>query len=236
MSNIKDTISYRIDSEKKSYISEIVSTLATAQNIDKGDALFKIVKYFNDTSRQKQESEFSSIKPYNCNFLEYQNETWVCLETIASKKTPSDLGIDNEQVAAKCRACYEKREFEENDRRRKLLEKDNIKKLTEFFKDFQNLRRQGFDASVVMCKCSLIDKNRIIISRDGETLYCPQQNDEVVSIDEICKNVINPVSHSAPCQYLVSIEHHVQFINPKKEKDADIILPLLEESKTNDEQ
>lgn len=229
----KQTLSVKLDEEKKKYIMDTIESVSNKKQMDKGDALFTIIKAFNESNRIKEDIDYSKVRPFNCNFLNFNDEKWICLEPMGSSKKPVELGIDITDVRPKCQACFDSRAITENERKRKLLEKDNIKTLTEFYKDFTTLTRQGFDASFTMCKGSLLEKNTVIISRDGECLYCPIQNMDIVNIKEVCKEVINPITKASGCQYLTSIEAHVKFKGSKAEQKIKEIFPKLE--KENEE-
>lgn len=224
----KQNLSFKLGLDQRKYVMDTIDNVSNQKSIDKGDALYSIIKSFNESTKKQNDEDYSRVRPFNCNFLNFNEENWICLEPMGSSKKPVELGIDVTDVRPKCQACFDSRAMAENERKRKLLEKDNIKTLSEFYRDFTALTRQGFDASFTMCKGSLLEKNTVIISRDGECLYCPIQNMDLVNIKEVCKEVINPITKASGCQYFTSIEAHVKFKGSKAEQKIKEIFPRLD--------
>jgi hypothetical protein len=232
----QSVLTVKVDAEKKDYINKTINNVSKIKSIEnKGDVLYYIIKTYNETSHKTVDVDYSNVKPFECNFLNFQNETWLCLEPMSTTKKDIDLGTDINNIRAKCKACFEGHAFTENERKRKLLERDNIRNLTEFYKDFLAMTKQGFNVDCVMCKGALLEKNTVIMSRDGESLFCPNQNMDLVNINNVCKEVSNTVTKSKGCEYLISLEHHVNFKGSDVDEKIKEILPKLKQLEDNKE-
>lgn len=229
----KKILGFRLTQERIDYIENVLSNVMKEKSMEKPDSLYFIIERFNDTMKNQTNLEYSRIKPFECNFLNYSNTEYFCFEPMSSSKKPVPLGNDESDIKIKCKACFEGHSLAENERKRKLLERSNILKLTEFYKEFTALTKQGFNADCIMCRGALLEKNTVIMSRDGEVLRCPLQNMDIVYIKDTCNEVTNTVNKTKGCQYLITLDHHVEFKGSDIEKKIKAILPQLE--KTEDE-
>lgn len=233
---MKTTISFKLDAEMKKSIENTIDNVVKLKSVDKGKALYLIIKSFNESSKLQDNVDYSHVKPFECNFLVHYNEEWNCNEPMSTSKKPISFGDDIEIIRSKCRACFEGHSITENERKRKLLERSNILKLTEFYKEFTALTKQGFDADCIMCRGALLEKNTVIMSRDGEILRCPLQNMDIVYIKDTCNEVTNTVNKTKGCQYLITLDHHVEFKGSDIEKKIKAILPQLEKAEDEKEE
>lgn len=223
-------INFKLDADKKKYVETTLDIIGKQKNIEsRGETLYLVLKTYNDTMKQQANVDYSRIKPFECNFLVHYNDEWNCNEPMSTTKKPIQLGDEVEIIRSKCRACFEGHSIAENERKRKLLERSNIIKLQDFYKDFLALTKHGFNVDCVMCKGLLLDKNTVIMSRDGESIYCPHQDMAIVNINDICKEVTNTGNKSKGCEYLISLEHHVNFKDSDVEEKIKEILPKLKQ-------
>jgi hypothetical protein len=232
----KKILGFRLTQEKIDYIETVLSNVMKEKNMEKPDSLYFIIELFNNTLKNQTNVEYSKIKPFECNFLNYSQVEYYCFEPMSSSKKPVPLGNDEHDIRTKCKACFEGHSIAENERKRKLLERDNIRNLTEFYKDFLAMTKQGFNVDCVMCKGALLEKNTVIMSRDGESLFCPNQKMDLVNINNVCKEVSNTVTKSKGCEYLISLEHHVNFKGSDVDEKIKEILPKLKQLENEKEE
>ena len=224
----KKILGFRLTPEKIEYIENTLTNIMQQKKLEKPDSLYYIIKTYNDTMKEKVSVDYSHVKPWECNFLNFSNETWECLEPMGTSKKPIPLGDSDIDVKIKCKACFEGHQIAENERLKRLLERGNIVKLTDFYKEFLALTKHGFSVGCIMCKGDLLDKNRVIVSRDGEVIYCPLQNMDIVNIKEICEEVIDTANKTKGCQYLIQFTHHVAYKGSTAEERIKEILPQLD--------
>lgn len=140
-----------------------------------------------------------------CDYLLYDHVRFLCLEPVAKKKEPAELGSDASLVEKYCAACLRKKDELRNLMIEKLLMRQSVARLTNFYKRFVQISRDGFDVDCTLCLAERM-KGTIGISGDGETLICPLLEDQYVTIEDVCKVKVNP-DGSTPCRHLVAFPH-----------------------------
>lgn len=230
----KVVFSVKMLSDQKAKATEILENYSESKHLDKGDALYRLMMLSTEKIAESTGENVSKKKPIDCNFLMYDSESdeWVCLENIARNKKPSVLGMDGIKVKQLCQACFDKRNQDKRNEEMKILQKKGFDRLAQFYKQFQIITDNGLNAYVRICNCD--DFEKFSISRNGHTLNCPQQNDEIVTIEEVCMNKIDPTTSKRGCPWLVSIDSIVNLKDTTQYKDLVRQFPELE-NKSNEE-
>ena len=228
----KVTVSWKVSLEQRSLITEIVNNYSEEKHIEKGEAVIRLLKNGVDKLTETTGQDYSKVKPIDCDFLMYDQETelWVCLETIAKNKKAQELGMDGIKVKQLCTACFNKRQLERKESEYKQIQKKGFDRLAQFYKQFQIITEGGLKAYVKICTCETEDSG-ISISRNGHTLNCGLQNRDIVNIDDICLKRLDEATNQVGCPWLVSIDSIVNLKETETYKDLVKGFPELEHQK-----
>lgn len=231
-------ISLRVSPDKKNFIEDILNSEMESKGLNKQDAVYSIFSEYrrlnNELKSTKQNEQFEM--PIHCEFLTNENNTFLCLENMRTTKRPIELGVLSNDVKIKCNACITGKQIKQQEDIQKIMQRENTRKLIQFIKEFMIISQQGFDVGITVCKGALVN-NTMIMSRDGETLYCPEKDNELVNIKKVCLERINYDS-TTPCNNLVKIDHHVDFSDAKEYNEVmNKIKPILKiEDKTGEKE
>ncbi len=89
----------------------------------------------------------------------------------------------------------------------KKLEKDMIKKILNFRSMLMTMVGEGFISEVYFCTGEARNNQSIIFSNDNITLPCSLNEMELVKIQKVCMNTVNPKTNTTPCKYLIMDKH-----------------------------
>lgn len=215
MSNTKrKTVSFKLDEDKAETVKEIISDQSSRTGKDQGDILYSIVL---DSQKPEQRSENHApettssqvLETINCPYLEIMDSQFTCLEGIAKKKKVETIGYSPEETLIKCRACIRYKLEARERERQKELRTEAMRKLAKFVAQFSKIASNGFEVVANLCTCNEFEGNQFIFSRDGETLFCPLQDDDLVNIKAHCQQKINPNTGEKPCEYLIALSQIV---------------------------
>jgi len=167
-----------------------------------------------------------ALNEISCNYIQFVDDGFYCLEKFSKSKKKDPLGLEPKEVIILCSSCIQgKRDSVEakiNEERRK----ESMKKILDFAKQFMVITEKGFLATSYMCIANTLD-GELTFSRDGKSLTCTLQDNDIVSIPDICMCALNPKTQKPPCQYLVTMEH-LASITKDDLKKMNLDLPTLE--------
>ena len=169
-----------------------------------------------------------TMRNIECDFLQFTEDTFYCLEKFVKTKKKDILGIEPLEIVTLCTAC---RIGETKAHNKKLDDeriKANTKKLEEFVKDFYIITDKGFKATTYLCMYG-IKNNSLLLSEDDKHIQCPLLNKNNVVIKEVCETKLNPNTLKTPCPYLIALDHDIQLSKEDLEKMG-LTIPLFEES------
>jgi len=226
-------INFRVNESQVKFINDIIDKTILEKGLpNKGDALYYICEKHSNMKIGNVSGEY--IKPnvretlldIDCDYIEYENETFYCLEKAHKTKKKDNLGIDPESVKRFCIACKQgKADLIEN-KIKEERRKESFKRIDKFLKQFMVITEKGFIAETYMCFGNALEGN-LIYSRDGKSLLCPLADNDIVQIKDVCMNALNPKTGLTPCKYLATLEHLVQLTKEDIEKMG-IDLPQID--------
>jgi len=230
-------IAFRLSTQsEKDKVNEILDEYSKIKNIKKPEALIQILDLYNKSEHGEsitseyippnvQEVLDEIQKELGCSFIKFMENDFYCLEQIARTKKPVMLQGSPEDVLDMCRACNKYREEKKQEKIDALRQKEYIKRLERFMKGLITISERGFITDVQFCIREVLD-GRLGFSRDGQTLQCPLEDNELVYINEKCQTMLNPDTGLPPCQYFASIDKLVQMDKSVWEGN-DLTLPIL---------
>jgi len=225
------TWSVKVNDSQKQLINNILEKVVIEKGFNKGDSFIYILESFSNIDIGNVSGEY--IKPnvrdvlqsVDCDYIEYSDELFWCLEKAHKTKKKDNIGIEPESVKRFCIACKQGKsdilQIKIEDERRK----ESIKKLQNFAKSFMIVTEKGFLANSYMCIRDSLEGN-LSFSRDGKTLTCSLNDNDIVNIDEVCMKALNPDTELTPCQYLITLEHLVK-LSKDDLKTLDLDLPEI---------
>jgi len=228
----KSVWSTRLNKEQKDKINKTLERIAEEKEFTKSQSLIYIVDSFSKMQLGDSTNEPVTINiretllDIDCDYIEYSDETFWCLEKTHKTKKKDELGTDPESVKRICRACKQGKADIIGNKIREERRKESFKRIERFLKQFMTITEKGFIAETYMCLHDAIEGN-LIYSRDGKSLQCPLEDNDIVQIKDVCMNAINPKTGLTPCQYLVTLEHLVQLTKEDIE-EMDIDLPQID--------
>jgi len=226
------SIGFKVSDSQKQLINNTLERVAKHTGLNKGDSLVYIIESFSNKQIGNESGEY--IKPnvrdvlqyVDCPYIEHSDEIFWCLEKAHTSKKKDNLGVDPENVKRFCIACKQGKADLIEKRNKEERRKESFKRLERFLKQFMTITEKGFIAETYMCLCNAIEGN-LIYSRDGKSLQCPLEENDIVQIQDVCMNALNPKTGLPPCHYLVTLEHLVQLTKEDIEK-MDIDLPQID--------
>jgi len=166
------------------------------------------------------------ILSIDCEYMQYTDETFYCLEKFGKQKKKNLLAIAPYEVNVLCTSCKQAKIDEHNSMIAKEQRKESVKKLVDFARKFMSVTEEGFLTTTYMCTCNIIEGD-VKFSRDGKTLICPLIDNEMVSIQDSCFSALNPKTEQPPCQYLIPLEHKAM-ITPEDMEKMNLTIPVVE--------
>lgn len=239
------TFGVRVSKQEKKEMDEILNEVPNIypDADSKGKALKKIFDIYlerielTDTSDLLDTEIKRALDIINCTYLRYEGESngFMCNEFLYRKKKGDSLGFDPEHTIIRCKDCRTGKEEQKELQIERLLQKDSIKKILDLRKTLLTMIGKGFDVEAFMCKGDYFEQDACYFSKDGLHLPCPIVDDDherlaLVSINDVCKETINPDTLRLPCEHLVNLQHKV-FIPDFEDimKKADEEVPQLEQ-------
>jgi len=222
----------KLNKPQKETINLVFERVAEKNDLTKSETLVYIVDAFskmqlgNTTNEPVTFNIRETLLDIDCDYIEYSDETFWCLEKTHKTKKKDELGTDPESVKRICRACKQGKADIIGNKIREERRKESFKRIERFLKQFMTITEKGFIAETYMCLCNAIEGN-LIYSRDGKSLQCPLMDDDIVQIQDICMTALNPQTGLPPCKNLVTLEHLVQLTKEDIES-MDIDLPQID--------
>jgi len=210
----------------------VFERVAEKNNLTKSETLVYIVESFSNMQLGDATNEPVTINiretllTIDCDYIEYSNEKFWCLEKTHKTKKKDELGTDTKSVKRLCTACKQGKADLIEHKIREERRKESFKRIEGFLKQFMTVTEKGFIAETYMCLCDAIEGS-LIYSRDGKSLQCPLIDNDIVQIKDTCMTSLNPKTGLPPCHYLVTLEHLVQLTKEDIEK-MDIDLPQID--------
>jgi len=190
------------------------------------DAYLKIISDIKIEPHKYIEQDIKDVlETINCDYLLYDGKFY-CLEKYHKTKERDVIGIDPEKVKANCIACLKGKQDIIKNRLIEQRRKESFKKLHDFLKQFIVITEKGIIANAYMCTYDAID-GKFHVSKDGKTIECPLEEDEYVSIKDVCYTRLNPKTEMPPCHYLITLEHIVKLTKEGLD-EMDITIPVID--------
>jgi len=244
-------VGFRIPLSKLDEVNEAINKIADTQPEIKvkGDVLLHLLEFYNtggslfkiDIDDPTIQNVIDEVYKLGCEFLKYEDESlekFQCYETMLSKKKPTPLSPIPERTLQRCIDCIKGKTALKQLQYEKKLEKDMIKKILNFRKMLMTMVGEGFISEVYFCTGDMRNNQAIIFSRDNITLPCPLNEMEIIKIDKVCMNTVNPKTDTTPCKHLIMDKHiaklkkkHFKNIEAEYEEVTEI-LPQLEHQET----
>lgn len=232
-------IAFRLATQSdKDRINDILEDYMKKKNIKKPEALLEILDLFDQSEFSEAVSRdyvapnvqevLDEVKQkLGCGYIKFMDNDFYCLEKIAKTKKPVRLLGSPEDVLDMCRACDHYIEEQKQAKVEALRQREYIKRLEKFMKGLITISERGFITDVQFCICEVLEGN-LGFSRDGRTLQCPLENNELIYIAEKCQTMLNPKDGLPPCQYFATIEKLVQ-LDKSVWETHDLNFPALED-------
>jgi len=228
------TLSFKVSESEKEYANNLILDVQKQTDKNKSESFIEILRIYEQSLLDGKTNEkyvspnvAQVLKNIDCEFLKFYDQDFVCLEKIASTKKPVLLEGSPEQVQDMCQACGYYREQKRLAKIQALRQKEYIKRLEKFMKGLMRITEKGFITDIQFCICDVLD-GELGFSRDGLTLKCPLEDNEIVYINDKCKTMLNPKDGLPPCQYFASLERLIRIQKEDWEKE-NLTLPALEE-------
>lgn len=241
---------FRIPTSRKKEVNEQINNIQDIQKLTKkGDVLFHLLEFYNtkgslfklDIDDPTIQNVIDEIKNLGCGYLKYEvkePEKFMCYETMMNKKKPTGLSSIPDITLQRCIDCIKGKEELKIRQYEKKLEKDMIKKILNFRSMLMTMVGEGFISEVYFCTCEARNNQSIIFSKDNLTLPCSLNEMELVKIQKVCMNTVNPKTNTTPCKYLL-MDKHIAKLKKKdfrtmeaEYKEVREVLPQLEHRET----
>ena len=227
------TFSVRITKSVKDKIENCLVKIAEDTGFKKGKALEYVFDAYIQMLLEGKAKPDEYIEPdiqdvltsINCDYLLYDGK-FFCLERYHNKKERDIIGIEPSKVKDNCMACLKGKQDIIKHKITEQRRKESFRKLHDFLKQFIVITEKGIIANAYMCTYDALD-GKFHVSKDGKSLRCPLEEDEYISIKEVCFNRVNPKKEMPPCQYLITLEHIVKLTKADLET-MDIDIPVIE--------
>ena len=239
----KITVSYKIPKNRKKEVDETLNKIADSDPTleIKGDYFLRLIEYYNSSGKLYKididdptiQTVINEINKSGCDYLHYESITksissFQCYETMMSKKTPTLLSIIPEITLLRCIDCLKGKEALKQLQYEKKREKDMIKKILNFRSMLMTMVGDGFISEVYFCTSDARNNQSIIFSNDNITLPCSLNEMELVKIEKVCMNTVNPKTNTTPCKYLIMDKNIEQALYDNADK-----YPNVYEGKTS---
>ncbi len=212
------TMSFKVFDHQKEFIYSILNDVADLYpGIDsRGDAIYKVFQIYSEKkpdSVEVLEPEIRKIiELINCPYLRYEgSETgYVCNEFFYKKKKGEPIGGNPELIMIRCSDCkkgkFDQRQLEIE----RTLRKDALTKIIKLYRSLSFLTSQGLTIKCYCCKFNYFTDGVLTFTRSKDlVLPCPIEDEETletfVSVEDVCKNRINPDTLLSPCKHLVDL-------------------------------
>jgi len=234
------TLSFKIGQAQKDKANIIIKKVQKEKSITKGDALEYILDAYDiqsTTGEFNQEdyippSVMDALRQIACEYLQYVEETFLCLEHFHKSKKKHMLGIEPRGLIIDCKSCKQGKADIVKNQIAKERRKESIKKLLAFASTFSIITERGFMAQSYICIYNALEGN-FIFSRDNSSILCGLDEGEITSIEESCLVKLNPKTGLAPCQYMITLDHLVK-LSKEDLETMNLIIPQLDESPLDD--
>ena len=230
------TLAFRVTDSLKEKANKILKQVQKERSIRKVDALEFILDAFDKASIDSTFNQEDYIPPsimdalreVACEYLQYAEETFLCLEHFHKTKKKHMLGIDPRALIIDCKSCKQGKADIVKNQIAKERRKESIKKLLQFASTFSIITERGFMSQSYICIHNALEGN-FIFSRDNTTINCGLNDGEVTNIEETCLTKLNPQTGLAPCQYMITLDHLVK-LSKEDLETMNLVIPKLDES------
>ena len=214
------TVSFKLQTEKdKQNVNDTINNITDLYNeIDnKGIALLKLCSLYKEGFKQPDRDYSSEIlltlKQINCKYLRYESEIegFVCNEDFFKKKKGIVIGANPDLIIQRCNDCRQGKQDLLEQKKDEELRKKSIMKLLNLTKAISQFAHNGFEVDIMLCTAPLKKEGSIQCSYNGEHMNCILKENELMNIEKVCKQTINPKTLTQPCQYLISLQHAPRF-------------------------
>lgn len=231
------TVTVKTAPSTKEYFNQTMNEISdTNKDIKrKEEALKYMLDVFNNKKiiigvEELEADIVQAIKAIDCKYIRFEGTDlgFVCNEFFFTKKKGSSIGSSTYKVIQRCMDCKQGKEDDRLKRIELFMQKDSMKKIMNLRAVLMTYVDQGFDVQTYLCKAGLLHDSALYVSYDGKRLPCYQQDMEIMTIEETCKNVINTRTNQPPCEHLIDLFHRAIM---KKFEDAIVelekVLPAL---------
>jgi len=230
------TLGFKVTDSLKAKANKILKKIQKDRGIRKVDALeFVLDAYDIQTSKGEFETDdyippsvMDALREIACEYLQYAEETFLCLENFHKSKKKHMLGIEPRGLIIDCKSCKQGKADIVKNQIAKERRKESIKKLLKFAQTFSIITERGFMAQSYICIHNALEGN-FIFSRDNSSILCGLEDGEITSIDESCLTKLNPKTGLAPCQYMITLDHLVK-LSKEDLETMNLIIPKLDET------
>lgn len=234
------TLTVRMGSIQKEKINSVLKNLMDKKSFSKGDALEFISDAYDVQSTEGAFNEEDYIPPsimdalreIACEYLQYAEETFLCLEHFHKTKKKHMLGIEPRALIIDCKSCKQGKADIVKNQIAKERRKESIKKLLAFASTFSIITERGFMAQSYICIHNALEGN-FIFSRNNTNMNCGLADNDIVQIEDTCITKLNPKTQLAPCQYLITLDHLVK-LSKEDLETMNLIIPQIDESPLDD--
>jgi len=238
------TVSFKVRTDEEKDIStkainEISDRFSEIDN--KGQAFMKLISLFNEGFKPPSDDAIGDSKrameQVNCDFLRYEGEVegFICNEYFHTKKKGNPLGHEPQLILMRCYDCRRGKQIKKQQEIDKKLQQDSFRKILDFRKTFMQALGDGIEADVFLCKGSITKDSSFQISVNSENMTCPLIDDDLVTIEDFCKQKINKATGLTPCRHLIihpirpKIQLHDVNLTPEQyREEIKQMLPSLE--------
>ncbi len=230
------TLGFKVTGSLKKKINKILKKVQDDKGVRKVDALEFIIDAYDKASIESSFNEEDFIPPsimdalreIACEYLQYMEETFLCLEHFHKTKKKHMLGIEPRGLIIDCKSCKQGKADIVKKQIAKERRKESIKKLLDFASTFSIITERGFMATSYICIYNALEGN-FLFSRDNTTINCGLVEGEIVQIEHDCLTKLNPQTSLAPCQYLITLDHLVK-LSKEDLETMNLIIPKIDEA------
>lgn len=176
------SLGFKVSNSEKQFINDVLNKIKEDTGKTKSDCLIYLVNEYVSLSSGGEITKdmptsirqvLTEVKK-ECPYLRHRDFGFVCLENVNTKKKEEKLSIVPKETIEMCRMCIRKKKELRQKEIDKLRQKESIKKLLDFAKQFRTVIGKGVLKDLYFCFHDVYsDDSQIIFSTNGKTLKCP---------------------------------------------------------------